>query len=95
MTISAQRPRGQDSGSRGRGRAGNARPAGMGVADKIGSIVEGKRADLIVVDRDIFEVSLEDLAETDVLSTMVNGRIVFDQASTQEPPEALGPEKVM
>jgi len=60
-----------------------------------GSIEVGKRADLVVVDRDIFEVSLEDMAATDVLSTMVNGRIVFDSSSPQDPPDAIGPERML
>ncbi len=61
----------------------------------IGSIEVGKRADLIVVDRDIFEVSLEDMAKTDVVSTMVNGRIVFSPSSPQDPPVAVGPERML
>ncbi len=60
-----------------------------------GSIEVGKRADLVVVDRDIFEVSLEEMAATDVLTTVVNGRIVFDPSSPQDPPNALGPTRML
>ena len=67
----------------------------MGFESFTGSIEVGKRADLIVVDRDIFEVSLEEMAATDVLSTMVNGRIVFDPSSPQDPPDAIGPKRML
>jgi len=43
-----------------------------------GSIEVGKRADMIVVDRDIFDVSLEDMAATKVLATIVNGEVVYE-----------------
>ncbi len=50
----------------------------MGADSYIGSIEVGKRADLVVVDRDIFEVSAAEMAQTRVLSTMVNGTIVYE-----------------
>ena len=43
-----------------------------------GSIEVGKRADLVVIDRDIFSISTEEMAATEVLSTMVNGNLVFE-----------------
>ena len=36
----------------------------------IGSIEVGKRADLIVVDRDLFDIEPDEIAGTDVLVTM-------------------------
>lgn len=52
----------------------------LGAESYIGSIEVGKRADLIVIDRNIFEVSPDEMAETLVLRTVVNGRSVFDRA---------------
>ena len=42
-----------------------------------GSLREGQLADLIVLDRDIFSVSAEQLAEVQVLATMVGGAWVY------------------
>ncbi len=52
----------------------------LGMGEIIGSIEVGKRADLIVVDRDVFEGSPEQVAQTRVLRTMMNGRIVYNDA---------------
>ena len=43
----------------------------------IGSIEVGKRADLIVIDTDIFEATPEEIASTKVLATMMNGKEVY------------------
>ena len=42
--------------------------------DKIGSIEQGKRADLIVLAKNLFDVSPHDIASTPVDMTMMNGR---------------------
>jgi len=42
--------------------------------DKIGSIEQGKRADLIVLAKNLFDVSPDDIASTPVDMTMMNGR---------------------
>ncbi len=52
----------------------------LGMEDLIGSIEVSKRADLIVVDRDIFNATPEQIAQARVLSTMMNGRIVHNDA---------------
>ena len=44
--------------------------------DKIGSLEVGKRADLIVLDRDIFELMPDEIWDTQVLGTMMNGSFV-------------------
>jgi predicted amidohydrolase YtcJ len=41
-----------------------------------GSLERGKLADLIVLDRNLFEIPPDDISETRVLATMVGGRIV-------------------
>ncbi len=49
-------------------------------AEKIsGSLESGKRADFIVLDRNLFEIPEDDIVNTLVLKTVVNGRIVFDR----------------
>ena len=45
--------------------------------DKLGSIEPGKLADLIIIDRDITSVSPEELLETNVLMTIVDGKTVY------------------
>lgn len=46
--------------------------------DKIGSLEKGKLADLIVVDRDLLTCPIDDLRETKVLQTYVNGGVEFN-----------------
>ena len=45
--------------------------------DKIGSLEVGKKADIIVIDRDIFSLTPDEIWDTKVLSTMVNGKVVY------------------
>ena len=47
--------------------------------DKLGSIEEGKLADFIVIDRNIFEIPTEELKETKVDLTVVGGEVVFER----------------
>ncbi len=46
-------------------------------ADVSGSLVPGKKADFIVLDRHIFDVPITDVGETQVLLTVVNGEHVY------------------
>jgi len=45
--------------------------------DEIGSIAPGKRADLVLVDRDVLTVPVVDVKDAKVLWTMFGGRIVY------------------
>jgi predicted amidohydrolase YtcJ len=45
--------------------------------DSIGTIAPGKRADLVLLDRDVLTVSPEEMRDTKVLWTMVAGKIVY------------------
>jgi predicted amidohydrolase YtcJ len=45
--------------------------------DSIGTIAPGKRADLVLLDRDVLTVSPEDMRDTKVLWTMVAGKTVY------------------
>jgi predicted amidohydrolase YtcJ len=48
------------------------------VAYKRGSLELGKEADLVVVDRNIFEVPITTVHDTKVLITMIDGQVVYD-----------------
>jgi len=48
----------------------------------LGSIEEGKLADLVVLSRDIMTVPPRDILETRVLKTIIGGRIVYEQSAT-------------
>jgi predicted amidohydrolase YtcJ len=45
--------------------------------DSIGSIAPGKRADLVLLDRDVLTISPDEMRETKVLWTMVAGKTVY------------------
>ena len=46
--------------------------------DQIGSIEEGKLADLVVLNRDYFSVAAEDLKKIRSVLTVVDGDVVYD-----------------
>ena len=46
-------------------------------ADRTGTIEVGKSADFIVLDRNIFQVPVEDISETQVVLTVVSGKEVY------------------
>jgi predicted amidohydrolase YtcJ len=48
-----------------------------GMDDLVGSLAPGKLADLVVLDRDIFECPPMEIAETQVIATMIGGRFVY------------------
>jgi predicted amidohydrolase YtcJ len=45
----------------------------------IGSIEVGKRADIIVIDQNIFDIMPDKIPETKVLTTMMNGKIMYEK----------------
>ncbi|WP_110972359.1 amidohydrolase [Pseudomonas huaxiensis] len=47
--------------------------------DRIGSLVKGKQADFVVLDRDVFTVGEQALAETQVVQTWFGGKEVYRQ----------------
>ncbi|MGB7132682.1 MAG: amidohydrolase [Candidatus Sulfotelmatobacter sp.] len=49
----------------------------MNMEDSIGTIAPGKRADLVLFDRDVLTVSPEQMRDTRVLWTMVEGKVVY------------------
>ena len=49
--------------------------------DRIGSLVAGKRADLVVLERNLFDVAPHEIHRTGVLLTMMDGRITYRDPS--------------
>jgi predicted amidohydrolase YtcJ len=49
--------------------------------DRIGTIAPGKQADLVLVDRDVTTVPVEELRDTKVLWTMFGGKVVWNSAT--------------
>lgn len=49
--------------------------------DKTGSLEVGKLADLIVLDRNLFEIPAEEIADIQVLLTVVGGKVVYRSES--------------
>jgi predicted amidohydrolase YtcJ len=47
--------------------------------EKLGGLSEGKWADFIIIDQDIFTISPEDIWKTKVLQTWVAGKLVYEQ----------------
>jgi predicted amidohydrolase YtcJ len=45
----------------------------------IGSLEEGKHADMIVLDRDVLTCHVETIKETKVVQTYVDGRLVYEK----------------
>ena len=51
---------------------------GMGMDKEIGSLKPGKKADLVVLEKNLYEVDPNDISEVKVLYTMMNGRITWN-----------------
>jgi hypothetical protein len=47
--------------------------------DQIGTLAPGKRADLVLIDRDVLAVPAQELQGAKVLWTMLGGRIIYEQ----------------
>ena len=52
---------------------------GLSREDELGSIEVGKYADMIVLDRNLFEIPIDDIDSTEVLKTIHAGRVVFER----------------
>jgi len=49
----------------------------MELDDRQGSIEVGKRADIIVLDRNLFEIPVYEINEAQVLMTLFDGEVVY------------------
>ncbi|EAQ97938.2 amidohydrolase [Congregibacter litoralis] len=50
----------------------------LGLEDQIGSITPGKQADMVVIDKDLFDLDPYAIHQTQVVMTIVDGRVVFE-----------------
>ena len=56
---------------------------------QIGSLEVGKKADIIVLNQNLFEIPAQKISETEVLMTMFDGRVVYDVALDESHDESL------
>ena len=56
---------------------------------EFGSIEVGKFADIIVLDRNLFEIDPADISHTNVMQTVFNGKVVYDSATDPGPTTRL------
>ena len=47
--------------------------------DELGSIEVGKLADFVIIDRDLFAIPIDEVSEAQILTTVVEGEVVFDR----------------
>jgi predicted amidohydrolase YtcJ len=59
--------------------AGSARM--IGKFDELGSITKGKKADLVVLSDNLYKIGVEDIPNTTVLLTMMDGKITYTEPS--------------
>ncbi|TCM69878.1 hypothetical protein EC844_102145 [Acinetobacter calcoaceticus] len=53
----------------------------LGLSAQIGSLEAGKKADMVILDRDIFKANPQQLSQTQVVTTIFNGKQVYQQSS--------------
>jgi len=51
----------------------------VGELESLGSISEGKLADLVLLEKNLFDIPAETISATSVAMTVVNGKIVHEQ----------------
>ncbi len=51
---------------------------GMGLGSEIGSLEVGKKADLVVLSQNLYDIDPNDISEVDVLYTIMDGNITWD-----------------
>ena len=51
----------------------------LGIADEVGSIEVGKKADLVVVDRDLLTATDVEVSQAKALMTMMDGIVRFER----------------
>lgn len=51
---------------------------GMGMGDEIGSLEVGKKADLVVVSENLYEIDPNEISEVEILYTIMDGQVTWD-----------------
>lgn len=46
---------------------------------ELGSLAPGKKADFVVLDRDIMTVGIDQILETRVVATVIDGRVAYGE----------------
>lgn len=54
---------------------------GMGMSDQIGSLEVGKKADMVVLSENLYEIDPNDISEVEVLYTIMNGELTWDHTA--------------
>ena len=49
------------------------------IDDRVGSIEVGKDADMVILDRNLFDLPTNQIHETEVLQTVFRGRVVYER----------------
>ena len=49
----------------------------MGLDGRVGSIEVGKQADLVILDRNLFEIPATEISQARVLETLLQGQTVY------------------
>ncbi|MEN1761750.1 amidohydrolase [Anoxynatronum sibiricum] len=57
---------------------------GVGREHELGTLEPGKLADVIILDRNLFDVSTEEIRQTKVDTTIFNGQVVYQRPSTDQ-----------
>ena len=52
----------------------------LGVDEILGSIEEGKFADMIILENNLFEIKVDDIYGTKVVKTIVGGKVVYSRS---------------
>lgn len=64
----------------------------MNLEKEVGTLELGKRADIIVLDKNLFEIPSEEINSTQVLLTIFNGEVVYDAAKSPANEESIETE---
>ena len=60
--------------------------------EDLGTLQEGKLADLVVIDRNLFEIEPKEIGDTQVLFTILGGKIVYDRSKDTASDDVLEPK---